>query len=420
MRDLLVLVFFIASVPISLLNPVHGAILYALVSYLNPHRLTWEYAFSLPMAKVIALATIIGLFFYKGDKTLPMTREMVLLTIFCMLACLGWPFALNPSGYLDELQRFLKILLMIYITVSLIKSKKDLRWLVLVITLSIGFYSLKGAIWGLRGGSGWVRGPVGTFFTANNEMGLVINMVWPLFLFVAYDEKNKWLKRLLWCCFWVSPLTVILTKSRGAALAMAVTGFFLIMRTKNKFVFLFIGGLVFLASIPFVPTEWYERMETVQTYEVDASAMGRINAWHAAWNMAVDRPLTGGGLRAFTPEVIWRYAPQPDNFHDVHSIYFEVLGEMGFPGIVVFLALIATVMINLRRIRKMSKMLPNGEFYANYSNAIFLGLIAYLTNGLFLGLAYFDLFYQYVGIAVSLQIILIKELELHETTSQNL
>ncbi len=417
MRDLLILLFFIASVPISLFNALNGVILYALVSYLNPHKLTWGFALSLPMAKGIALATILGFFFYRGDKKFPMTREMFLLSIFWMLAFFGWPFALNPPGCVEELVRFSKILLMVYLTVSLIKTKKDLRLLVLVITLSIGFYSLKGAIWGLRGGTGWVRGPAGTFFDENNEMGMVINMVWPLFLFVSYSEKNKWLKRLLFCCFWVSPLTVILTKSRGAALAMAVTGFFLLMRVKSKFLIIFIGGLVFFASIPFIPSEWYDRMGTIQTYEEDASAMGRINAWYAALNIAAERPFTGGGLRAFTPETIYRYAPEPENYHDVHSVYFEVLGEMGYLGLIVFLLLIATVMINLRRIRKISSTLPDGEFYVNYSNAIFLGLVAYLTNGLTLGLAYFDLFYQYIGIAVSLQIILMKGLELHQNAN---
>jgi probable O-glycosylation ligase (exosortase A-associated) len=329
-----------------------------------------------------------------------------------MLAFIGWPFALNPSGYVDELTRFSKILLLIYVTVSLIKTKQDLRWLMLIIALSIGFYSLKGAVWGIRGGSGWVQGPPGTFFAANNEMGLVINMVWPFFLFVAQNEKNKWLKYLLWCFFWVSPLTIILTKSRGAALAMAVTGFFLIMRVKKKFVLLIVGCLILFASIPFIPPEWYARMETIQTYEEDGSAMGRINAWHAAWNMAVDRPLTGGGLRSFVPGVFWRYAPNPDDYHDVHSIYFEVLGELGFPGIIIFLSLIATVLLRLVRIKKISKIIPGGEVYVSYSNALFLGLIAYLVNGLFLGLAYFDLFYQYVGIVVSMQVIMSKELEL--------
>lgn len=363
------------------------------------------------MSKGIALATLAGYLFYNGDKTLPKAREIVLITMLWALTFVGLPAALNPSGYIEELQRFSKILLMVYVTVCLIKTKKDLRLLMLIIAFSIGFYSLKGAIWGLRGGTGWVRGPSGTFFEANNEMGLVINMVWPLFLFIAYTEKNKWIRWALWCCFWVSPLTVILTKSRGAALAMAVTGMILFMRVKNKLLILFMGGVLLFAFIPFVPQEWYDRMATIKTYEQDGSAMGRINAWHAAWNMAVDRPLTGGGLRGFTPATIYRYAPNPNDFHDVHSIYFEVLGELGFPGLALFLSLIAAALLRLRTITKWAKTIPGGEFYINYANALFLGLIAYLINGLTLGLAYFDLFYQYIGLVVSLHLLLIRELQ---------
>ena len=138
--------------------------------------------------------------------------------------------------------------------------------------------------------------------------------------------------------------------------------------------------------------------------------MGRINAWHAAWNMAVDRPLTGGGMQAFTPETIERYAPNPDDYHDVHSIYFEVLGEMGFPGLFVFIALITTTVLRLLQIQKKSKFLQNGEFFGNYANATLVGLLAFLVNGAFLGLAFFDLFYQYIGLAVSLHVIMQKEL----------
>ena len=47
-----------------------------------------------------------------------------------------------------------------------------------------------------------------------------------------------------------------------------------------------------------MPQQWFERMATIKTYEQDASAMGRINAWNMAFNLAKDRPL-GGGFDAF-------------------------------------------------------------------------------------------------------------------------
>jgi probable O-glycosylation ligase (exosortase A-associated) len=419
LRDIIIVIFFLASLPISFLNPVNGIILYALVSYLNPQKLTWSFAYNLPLSKGIALATLAGFIFYRGDRKLPITREIILLALFWVLASCGWLIASNPTGFVAEWQRFSKILLMIFVTVSLIKSKEDLRRLYWAVALSIGFYSLKGAIWGIRGGVGWVQGPRGSFFYGNNEIGLVINMLWPVFLVMARNEKNKWLKRLLWLFFWISPLTIVLTKSRGAALAMGVTGTVLLTRVKHKVAFLLMGCLLLLVAVPFVPTEWYGRMATIKNYEQDASARGRINAWHAAWNLALDRPLTGGGLRALnSPAIIYRYAPNPMDYHDVHSIYFEVLGEIGFPGLIVYLALIIATVQSLRKIIRNSRTLPGGEFFANYANATLLGLVAYLFNGIFLGLAYFDLFYQFVGFTVSLQVILRKELELQANNAK--
>jgi probable O-glycosylation ligase (exosortase A-associated) len=414
MRDLLVLLFFIASLPVSFRNPVHGVLLYALVSYLNPQRLTWGFAFNLPIAFGIAVATLMGIALYKGDRRLPLSREVCLIIALWVLASLGWFIALSPEGFREEWERFTKILIMILATVSLVKTRRDLRLLYWVIALSIGFYILKGAVWGVLGGAqsgGLMWGPEGTFFADNNAMGMVVNMVWPLLFFMPRHENNKWARLLLQGLFWVSPLTVVLTRSRGAAVAMCVTGIFLFRVIKNKMAFAVVALLALLIMLPMVPGAWFDRMHTISNYEEDSSAMGRINMWRAGWNLALDRPLTGGGLSAFTsPETAVRYAPDPENFHDIHSVYFEVLGEMGFPGLAVFVMLLVLVVMRLHRVRVNSVILSEGQFYADYADAVRLGIIAYMVNGVFLKMACFDLFYQYVGMAMSLMVLQNEEL----------
>jgi len=72
-----------------------------------------------------------------------------------------------------------------------------------------------------------------------------------------------------------------------------------------------------------MPDAWMQRMGTIKTYEQDGSAMGRINAWHFAFNLALDRPIVGGGFETFQPDLFLKYAPEPENYHDSHSIYFE-------------------------------------------------------------------------------------------------
>lgn len=413
MRDIIVVLMFLVSLPICLTNPVRGVLIFALFAYLNPHRLAWGFATEVPVAFGIAIATLIGYVYYNGDKRLPKTLEVYLIILFWLLTTIGYPFALNPEGHMQEWTQFSKILLMILVTICLIKTREHLRLLYMVVVFSIGFYIIKGTIWGIRGGAeagGLIWGPDNTFIGGNNEMGLAVNMVWPLFYTMALSEKKRWLKLLSWSCFIASPFAVVLTQSRGAALAMAVTAIFLALRARSRFVLLTVGLVSIILIVPFIPEQWYSRMETIQTYEEDASAMGRINAWHAGWNLALDRPWTGGGMRGFTPEVIGQYAPDPENYHDVHSIYFQVLGEIGFPGLFAFLALIIATLFRLLQIQKRAKTLPNAEFFGGYANATLIGMLAFLVNGAFLGLAYFDLFYQYIGLAVSLHVVMRKEL----------
>jgi hypothetical protein len=72
------------------------------------------------------------------------------------------------------------------------------------------------------------------------------------------------------------------------------------------------------------------------------TTMGRIDAWRAALKMALTRPLTGVGIdnygenfSAFTE--FWRKRDVA-----VHSTWFNVLAETGFPGIVTFMIMVIT------------------------------------------------------------------------------
>ena len=107
-------------------------------------------------------------------------------------------------------------------------------------------------------------------------------------------------------------------------------GFLLWLKSRKKLALAVIMLLVVPPLIQFMPQKWEERMHTISTDrdELDESALGRINAWGFAWNLAKARPILGGGFRVFYVYDTWhRYAPDPQDFHDSHSIYFEVLSR---------------------------------------------------------------------------------------------
>ena len=139
-------------------------------------------------------------------------------------------------------------------------------------------------------------------------------------------------------------------------------------------------------------------MATIGEYEQDASVQGRFNSWRFAFNLAVHSPFVGGGFNAFTRELFFRYAPEPDNFHDAHSIYFQVLGEHGFVGLGLFLSMLGFCYVTGSRIKRLGRGNVELKWAYDLASALQASLVAYSIGGAFLGMAYYDLFYHLVAL----------------------
>jgi len=197
----------------------------------------------------------------------------------------------------------------------------------------------------------------------------------------------------------LSGIAAIGSQSRGGLLAMAAMGLFLWFKSRQKFVtgIYMVIAVAIMASV--MPQEWYDRMNTIKTYEEDASALGRINAWHTAFNVASDR-IVGGGFSMFTPSTFRAYAPEPQRVHDAHSIYFQVLGEHGFIGLSLFLSIWLFAWFKAGRIMRYCRKDPEKKWAADLAAMAQVSMVGYAVGGAFLGLAYFDLPYHILVIIV--------------------
>jgi probable O-glycosylation ligase (exosortase A-associated) len=188
-------------------------------------------------------------------------------------------------------------------------------------------------------------------------------------------------------------------------LALVAMGGFLWLRSHNKLWL----GLALLALAPlmfaFMPESWVERMRTIQTYEQDLSAQGRINAWWMAFNAAKDR-ITGLGFATASNELFAIYAPNPDLYLAAHSIYFQVLGEHGFPGLFLFLMVWFTTWLCANWIRRHSRSVAELQWAFVLASMIQVSMVAYLVGGTFLSLSYFDLpYYELAAVVIVREII---------------
>ena len=402
MRDILIFAIVAYGLTQVFFRPHIGVYLWTWISLMNPHRLAWGVAASFPFAQVIGIVTLVGFFTAKTPKLKLWHAETVVIALLVFWVTMTtFVFAFNPNGAYEEWDRFIKIQIFIFLTVMLVSDKPKLDGLVWVMALSVGFYGIKGGIFTVTtGGSGRVWGPEGSFIAGNNELALALLMTVPLFRYLQLQEGRKWLRHLLTIAMLLCMLSIVGTQSRGALLGIVAIGFFLWLKSRNK---LGVGMLLLIVGVIIIlmmPESWWDRMSTIKTYDEDSSAQSRLRAWEVAWNVAKGT-FVGGGANMWNLATYERYGSESVvKAFDVHSIYFEMLGEQGFPGFFLFLLLGWLFWRRCSRMIKQCKNDPEKKWAADLAAMLQVSFIGYAVSGAFLGLAYYDYYYDLIAVAL--------------------
>ncbi len=402
MRDLVILGILAATLPFVFRHVFIGVLLWAWIGIMNPHKLAFGFMHNAPVAMVVALATFIGLLTTRDRIKFDWSAPMVVLAMLVVWMCLTTAFAFFPGESLADLERVLKIQIMTFIAVAVLYKKLHIRLFIWINVLSLGFYGFKGGLFTiLSGGGARVWGPPGGFIEGNNELALALIMAIPLMNFLRLTTPHVWVKRGLLVLMILSAISAIGTQSRGALLALCAMGALLWWRAPNKLVNALMLSLVGLLILAMMPESWYARMDTIQNYEEDGSAMGRINAWITMANIANDR-FFGGGFEVQNAFVFGLYAPDPSNPLTAHSIYFQMLGEHGYVGLGLFLLLWLLTWRRAAALRKGTRNDPEIGALYHFGSMAQVSLVGYAVGGAFLSLAYFDLPYNLMLMVVVL------------------
>jgi len=393
-----------------------------------PHRLGWGFATDLPFAALVGVVTFAALLFSKEPKRIPLTSITVTLILFLVWMVITTIFATNPDEAVAKLTKILKIQLMVFLTLMLFNHRERIHGLVWVIVISLGFYGVKGGVFTLAtGGQFHVVGPIGSFVEGNTPLALALVMVLPLLRYLQTQTNNKWVKRGFVIAMGLTGLSILGSYSRGALLALVAMGGFMLLKSKKR------GWMVvaLILSVPvavaFMPDRWMERMQTVQNYEEDSSAMGRVTAWMFATEMAKGRFL-GGGFESFTPTNYHIYAPEiveillekaDGRYQGPHSVYFSVLGEHGFIGLFLFLTLGFVSWRTATWIMKYAADSDSLSWARELAGMIQVSLVGFAVGGAFLSLAYFDLLYHLMALLVLLKLQVAQSLAAGNTGGQS-
>jgi putative inorganic carbon (HCO3(-)) transporter len=400
MRDIVITLIVMIGCLYTLKKPYIGILLWSWLSYMNPHRMSYGFAYSQPFAQLTAIVLLGSTLLSRQRQGIPINKITITWISFILFMMVTTFYAFYPDQAWIQYIKVIKIQLIVFITMMLITDREKLNQLIWVIVLSIGYFSVKGGVFTILTGGGFkVWGPPESYIEDNNGLAIAVLMVIPLMIYLRQTSKINWVKHGLTFAIITSLFTVLGSQSRGALLAILAVAGFLWTKSKGKitsgFLILILGSILLL----FMPESWYKRMDTINTYEEDRSAMGRINAWEYAYN-AANNNLLGMGFESWSDVTFAMYAPNPSDVHAAHSIYFTVLADHGWIGLTMFISIYFMIWRKLASIVKSTSGVEGLYDIDLLARMLQVGIVAYMVGGAFLSLSYFDLPWHLISIAL--------------------
>ena len=354
----------------------------------------------LPLLLSLGALAGFGLMLVLGRAQTRFTPELGLLLAFAALVTLQIPFAVNGGRAMSYwIDSYSKIILMALAIAWMVRTTAQLTLILRVMTV-IGAGIACVAIWNSVNGIGLVEG---TRVTINRAQGsqlgdpndLAMVLLFPIGFatsFLVARSSSRADRAMAAIALPLLVWGVLATQSRGGLLGLVVVlGVFAWGRVRNKALLLAAGAVAGLAL--FALSGIGSRSVVLEgggATAIDASAQGRLDAWQAAINMALARPLTGVGIDNFV-ENFYFYTPHWGGLAKaVHSTWFQVLAETGFPGIILFLALVLVTfrggVATLRRLRGLGT--PEGIVLADRAEALVGALAGFMVAATFLTQAF--------------------------------
>ena len=245
----------------------------------------------------------------------------------------------------------------------------------------------------------WVMTP---FFKDHTSYGMALALLLPFAFYMSkwcYKDKRSIFFTIV---LMVLIVATILSYTRAAWLSLLVAlVVYALIKFRIKFsllltVFTFLAGFIFLFQTDILMAleknsqdssdSFTEHISSMSNVSTDASNLERINRWKSAIRLYEERPILGWGAGTYQ----FNYAPYQNyyektiistnsgNMGNAHSEYLSMLAETGWPGLVIFLAMIAVVFT------KAIKLYPNLEDAQEkwILMACILGLTTYFTHAL--------------------------------------
>jgi probable O-glycosylation ligase (exosortase A-associated) len=422
--------FFLAFIGyvlvLGLKRPFLWVLLYVYIDILAPQRIGYSIITTMPLSLIAFTAAFggwVALDRKTGARFTIRQGLMLALLIYCWWTTGHADFPEEALTKWDWVWKALLFALFLPLTLT---TRARIEGLALVLLLSIATIVIGTGMKTILGGGGYSN----LKFFVNDNSGIyesstlatvAIGLVPMLWWFVRHGTifRPHWIVTafavaLTFACF----LVPIGTEARTGLLCIATLGVLMLRYTERRLMFIAGAGVLGLTALPFLPQTYYDRMATIAQPDGDESASTRVAVWEWTLDYAKSNPL-GGGFDAFRGNSFTytmpmrkvdgnttsiEYREVTDKARAYHSSIFEMLGEQGWPGLIMWLALHLLGLWQMERLQRRWRKADTEatRWISPLAAALQMGAIVYLVGATFQGIGYQPVMLMLVGLQIGL------------------
>ncbi len=379
-------------------KPYLGLLLYYFIMELRPAELIPGLA-SVGIEKVVVgmLVVSYAIVSLLRDKKISIVMHPILWAIlaFFLVQVMSGFVSVELTLTFEHNIEYVKGIVLVILVVQILNRPERFRGFVWLYITMMAYLAISGVIAYMTGNVIVAQGieRIQSLTSAGgdpNSLATSIDISLPFVLILISRAKTLWLRGVLVMFAGFMAYAVILSGSRGGLLGLLVGMFLLWLTSKKKITYGAIAVVVIFGAASLMPKQYIERYSTIASYaeggEVDASTQGRYDAWEAGWNMFTDHPIMGVGANTFGWAHAEMYSPQFQRSSlKAHSMYFQIIAELGLVGVLSFVTLLVMVVLYNLRIQKILKRIggEDAEWYLGVSRAIVISIFVLCFTAIF-------------------------------------
>jgi probable O-glycosylation ligase (exosortase A-associated) len=396
---------------------------YAYVDIVSPQRLSYYLINSFPISMVVGALAIGAWLIAEDKKGLRIAGRQVLMAMllaYLFYTTLNADFPKEAAGKWEWVSK--AIIWAIFLPL-VVKTKLRIEAILLVIVLAASSIILGGGLKTLLSGGGYgvlkllVDNNSGLY--ESSQISTIAVAIIPIILwftrhgtiFPPDGRVRLFAAGYIFACL----LIPVGTEARTGLVCIAALAILMLRDVKRRLVYMTMVGVATIAIMPFLPSSFTDRMETIGTYQADQSASTRIAVWMWTLDYVKEHPL-GGGFDAYRQNRLQVQTVAQtdlgavqlvdaqlleDQARAYHSSYFEMLGEQGFPGLTLFLLIHGIGLLRMEVLRRRYKAeTADKAWISPLATALQAAQFIYLVGSLFVGIAYQPVVWMLLAIQI--------------------